>query len=99
MYLRMQSPASNSLMADHFMANLVGIVAGTLTTIAFIPQVLKTWRSRKADDVSLVMLLMFTTGVALWEVYGLIVGAAPVIAANAVTIVLAIVMVVLKLRC
>ncbi len=81
------------------MANLIGIVAGTLTTIAFVPQVWKTWRTRRADDVSLGMLLMFTTGVALWEVYGLILGAVPIIAANAVTIVLAVFLVVLKLRC
>ena len=81
------------------MANIIGLVAGTLTTIAFVPQVVKTWRSRRADDVSLGMLLLFTTGVALWEVYGLTIGAVPVIAANAVTVLLALVMIVLKLRC
>ncbi len=81
------------------MANLIGIVAGTLTTVAFLPQVIRTWRTRRADDISLGMLLLFTTGVALWEIYGLAIGAAPVIAANAVTVVLALAMVVLKLRC
>ena len=81
------------------MANLLGVVAGTLTTISFVPQVVKTWRTRRADDVSLGMLLLFTAGVLLWMIYGLMTGAAPVIAANGVTVVLAIVMVVLKLRC
>jgi MtN3 and saliva related transmembrane protein len=86
-------------MSEHFLANVIGIAAGTLTTIAFVPQVLKTWRTRRADDVSLGMLLMFTTGVALWEVYGLILGAGPIIAANGVTVVLAMCLLVLKLRC
>jgi MtN3 and saliva related transmembrane protein len=81
------------------MANLIGAVAGTLTTIAFVPQVLKTWRTRRADDVSLLMLLMFTTGVGLWMIYGLMLGAVPIIVANLVTIALALSMIVLKLRC
>ena len=86
-------------MAEHSMANLIGAVAGTLTTIAFVPQVLRTWRTRRADDISMGMLLLFTTGVALWELYGLIIGAMPVIAANGVTLVLAAMMIVLKARC
>ena len=86
-------------MNEHSMANLIGAVAGTLTTIAFVPQVLKTWRTRRADDVSLLMLLMFTTGVGLWMIYGLMLGAVPIIVANLVTIALALSMIVLKLRC
>jgi MtN3 and saliva related transmembrane protein len=86
-------------MAEHFTVNLLGSVAGVLTTLSFVPQVIKTWRTRKADDISLGMLLLFTLGVALWGVYGVIIGAAPVIATNGVTLVLAVVMVILKLRC
>ena len=86
-------------MADHLIANLVGGVAGTLTTIAFLPQVIRTWRTRRSDDISMGMLLLFAAGVALWEAYGLMLGDLPVIAANAVTLVLAIVIVVLKRRC
>ena len=81
------------------MVNLLGGVAGVLTTLSFVPQVIKTWRTRKADDISLGMLLLFSLGVALWGVYGVIIGAAPVIVANGVTLVLAFVMVILKLRC
>jgi MtN3 and saliva related transmembrane protein len=81
------------------MANVLGALAGAITTISFIPQVVKTWRTRRADDVSLGMLVLFTTGVALWEIYGWMIGAVPVIAANGVTVILAIVMIVLKLRC
>jgi MtN3 and saliva related transmembrane protein len=86
-------------MAEHFMVNLLGGVAGVLTTLSFVPQVIKTWRTRKADDISLGMLLLFTLGVALWGTYGVIIGAVPVMVANGVTLVLAIVMVILKLRC
>lgn len=81
------------------MANLIGGVAGVLTTISFVPQVVKTWKTKRADDISMGMLVLFVTGVALWLLYGLMVGAAPVIAANSVTVVLALVMVVLKARC
>jgi MtN3 and saliva related transmembrane protein len=81
------------------MVNLLGFAAGTLTTLSFVPQVMKTWRTRRADDLSLGMLLLFLLGVTLWEIYGWSIGATPVILANGVTMVLALVMVVLKLRC
>ena len=75
----------------------LGFLAGTLTTIAFVPQVLHTWRTRSAGDLSLGMLTVFTTGVALWLVYGVAIASAPVILANGVTLVLAAALVVLKL--
>ena len=81
------------------MANVLGGVAGVLTTLSFVPQVIKTWRTRRADDISLGMLLLFIAGVALWCAYGLLTGAAPVIVANAMTLVLAVAMVIMKLRC
>lgn len=75
-----------------------GALAGTLTTIAFIPQAVKTWRSESAEDISLFMFLLFSTGVALWLVYGIAIGSAPVIAANAVTLMLALSILMLKIR-
>lgn len=80
------------------LGTLIGFVAGGLTTIAFIPQLVKTWKSRSAEDVSLGMLVIFCTGVALWLVYGLLIGAWPVILANVVTLVLALAILLLKLR-
>jgi MtN3 and saliva related transmembrane protein len=85
-------------MTEHSTANLIGVIAGTLTTIAFVPQVIKTWRTRQAADLSLGMLIVFNAGVALWEVYGWLAGAMPVIAANAVTLVLSMSILVLKVR-
>ncbi len=80
------------------MVTLVGLVAGTLTTIAFIPQLQQTWRTRSAQDVSLGMLLTFTIGVFLWLVYGLLLDALPIILANLITLVLTLAILVLKLR-
>ncbi|BBP05461.1 hypothetical protein TPL01_03800 [Sulfuriferula plumbiphila] len=74
----------------------IGLLAGTLTTIAFIPQVIKIWRSKKADDISISMFLIFTAGVALWMVFGIQTGSLPVTLANAVTMVLALVILILK---
>jgi MtN3 and saliva related transmembrane protein len=76
----------------------VGALAGILTTIAFIPQVVKTWRSHSAEDISLFMFLLFSTGVALWLVYGIAIASVPVIAANAITLILALSILVLKVR-
>ena len=77
---------------------LIGLLAGTLTTIAFIPQLQQTWRTRSAQDVSLGMLLTFIIGVFLWLVYGLLLGALPIILANLVTLVLTLAILILKLR-
>ncbi len=76
----------------------LGLLAGTLTTIAFFPQLYKTWKSKSARDVSLVMMITFCIGVFLWLVYGLVIHAMPVIVANAVTLVLALLIVLLKIR-
>lgn len=78
--------------------NILGFVAGTLTTLSFLPQVHKAWTSRRCDDLSLGMLLAFGSGVLLWMIYGLWLRAAPIILANAVTLALIVVLIVLKAR-
>jgi MtN3 and saliva related transmembrane protein len=67
---------------------LLGFLAGTLTTLSFVPQVHKAWRSKRCDDLSWGMLLAFGAGVLLWLIYGLLLSAPPIIVANAVTLVL-----------
>ena len=67
---------------------LIGLVAAFCTTIAFLPQVVKTWRTRSTKDISLWMFLVFTTGIFLWLVYGVIIRDVPLIAANGITFVL-----------
>lgn len=76
----------------------IGLVAAALTTFAFLPQVIQTWRSRSTAGLNLSMLLVLTTGIALWLVYGLGIGELPVILANGVTLILVAVLLVLKLR-
>lgn len=68
---------------------VIGILAGICTTLAFLPQVLKTWRSKSAKDLSLGMFSIFCTGVALWLAYGILIGDLPIILANGVTFLLA----------
>lgn len=77
---------------------VLGLLAGSCTTAAFIPQVVKTWKSRSAKDLSLGMFSIFCTGVVLWLIYGLLIMDIPVIVANMVTLMLASFLLVLKLR-
>lgn len=77
---------------------LLGLVAGSLTTAAFLPQVIKTWKTRSAKDLSLGMFLLFCLGVALWLIYGWMVNDVPVIAANLITLMLASTLLFFKLR-
>lgn len=76
----------------------VGFAAGLLTTLAFLPQAILTWRTRKAIGVSLGMYLIFVAGIVLWLIYGIALGAWPVIIANAVTLLLATFILVMKIR-
>jgi MtN3 and saliva related transmembrane protein len=76
----------------------IGTLAGLLTTIAFIPQVWRVWKTRSARDISLPMYVIFTAGVALWFAYGLMIGALPLIVANGVTLLLAGAVLAMKLR-
>ena len=70
------------------MITLIGIIAGILTTIAFIPQVVKAFNTRQTKDLSLLMYITFFTGILLWLIYGIIIKNVPIIFANSVTIVL-----------
>ena len=80
------------------MNDLIGYLAAGLTTLSFLPQALHTFRTRDVSGISLGMYSMFAAGVALWLVYGLLLGAWPLIAANSVTLTLALAILVMKLR-
>ena len=67
----------------------IGSAAATLTTIAFIPQVWKVWRTRHTADISMGMYVLFTIGVALWLAYGILIESWPIIIANSLTLTLA----------
>jgi len=78
--------------------DLLGAAAGLLTTASFVPQVLKTLRTRQTRDISLTMWLAFCAGVLLWTVYGFLIEAWPVVITNIPTLVLAGTILVIKLR-
>ena len=65
-----------------------GYFAAILTTLAFVPQLIKTLNTKKAEDVSLTTLIMFLTGVAAWIIYGIQISSKPILIANLVTFVL-----------
>jgi MtN3 and saliva related transmembrane protein len=78
--------------------DLLGYGAAVLTTVAFIPQAWQTWKTRRAEGVSLSMYCIFATGVAMWLAYGVLLGSTPVIVANAITLALALFIMVMKIR-
>lgn len=77
---------------------VLGLAAGALTTASFVPQLVKVWRTKSAEDISMGMFATFCVGVALWLIYGIAVRDVAIVAANGVTLVLALAIVVLKIR-
>ena len=77
---------------------IIGLIAATLTTISFLPQAIKSWKTRSARDLSLGMFVTFCTGVLLWLIYGLLNQDVPIILSNAVTFVLALAILILKIK-
>ncbi len=75
---------------------LIGLMAGTLTTLAFLPQVVQIWRSKCANDVSALTFTIFSLGVFLWIVYGVTIHALPIIITNIVTLILSLLILMLK---
>ena len=80
------------------LTTVVVLLAAFLTTLANVPQVLKAWRTRETQDLSLVMVLTLASGLALWVVYGVMKGDAVLIGANGVALAIALVLAALKLR-
>jgi MtN3 and saliva related transmembrane protein len=80
------------------MTNLIGILAGVLTTVSFLPQVIRAARTKSTGDISLGMYVILAVGIFLWFIYGISIGSLPVILANGVTFVLAIIILALKVK-
>ncbi|HEX2546397.1 MAG TPA: SemiSWEET transporter [Ramlibacter sp.] len=79
-------------------SDLIGYVAGFLCTLSFLPQAWLTFRTRDVSGISLGMYSLFTAGVALWLLYGILLQAWPIVAANTVTLALAVVILGMKIR-
>jgi MtN3 and saliva related transmembrane protein len=78
--------------------DIIGYLAAFLTTFSFVPQAVKTFRTRDVRGISLGMYSCFTAGVALWLIYGILMDAWPIVVANAVTISLAVSILWMKIR-
>ena len=76
----------------------LGYFAGFLTTVSLVPQVVKIWKTKSAKDFSLMMLLIWCTGISCWLVYGVLLNAVPIILWNISTLLLAIAILVMKLK-
>jgi MtN3 and saliva related transmembrane protein len=77
---------------------LLGLIAATLTTLSFVPQVVKTWKMKETRDISLSMFVMLAIGIVLWTVYGFIIKDLPVILANCVSFILTAIIILFKVR-
>ena len=77
---------------------ILGLVAGTLTTLAFLPQLLKIWQTKSAKDISFNTLIIFNIGIFLWLIYGIYLNALPIILANLFTLIFNMIIVWLKIR-
>lgn len=78
--------------------NTIGFVAAILTTVSFLPQVLKVWQTRSARDVSLGMYLLLSLGVALWLIYGVFIHSWPIFLSNLITLILASIVLAMKVK-
>ncbi len=77
---------------------MIGLLAAMCSTVAFLPQVIKTLRTKQTKDISLLMYIILTMGISFWLTYGLLLKNPPLILANGVTLIFAIVVLILKIK-
>ncbi len=80
------------------MTTVIGLIAAALTTVSFLPQVSKIIKTRHTKDISLLMYAIFSLGILLWLIYGILLGSLPIILANGVTLILVVFVLILKIR-
>ncbi|MBW2975664.1 SemiSWEET transporter [Candidatus Woesearchaeota archaeon] len=79
-------------------ATILGLLAGTLTTVSFIPQVIKSFKMKETRDISLLMYIILCIGVLSWLIYGILIKDIPVIAANGAALILTAMILISKIR-
>jgi len=77
---------------------IIGLIAGTCTTLSLLPQVIKTIKTRETKDISMAMYIILMSGMLLWIIYGVLIEAPPVILANAFSLLLALIVLILKIK-
>ena len=80
------------------MNNIIGFIAAFCTTVAFIPQAIKIYKTKKTNDISFGMFLLMCVGVAMWDVYGFMIRSIPVVIANSITLLLAVYIFIMKIK-
>ncbi|KOR35344.1 MULTISPECIES: SemiSWEET transporter [Planktothricoides] len=80
------------------LTSLIGFMAATLTTVSFLPQVIQVWKTKSTKDISLGMFSIFSSGVFLWLVYGILIEDWAVFMANSITLILASIILTFKLK-
>jgi MtN3 and saliva related transmembrane protein len=85
-------------MIKEFIINYVGFFAAFCTTISFLPQVIKVYKTRSTKDISLYMFLIFTIGTFCWLIYGIIESSLPIIIANTITLILSAIILLYKIK-
>ncbi len=80
------------------LTNIAGLLAGTLTTVSFVPQVVRSVRTKSTKDISWYLLIILLAGLVLWDVYGVMINSFPLVLANTISIFVTFPMVVLKLK-
>ena len=80
------------------MIEMIGYIAGILTTISFIPQALLTIKTQNTKSISLMMYIIFSTGILLWLIYGIVINSMPIIAANIITLPLTLIILFIKIK-
>jgi len=85
-------------MQDLNYISIIGLIAGTCTTVSFVPQVVKSYRLRETKDLSLLTYTVLAIGILLWTIYGILINDVPVITANAISFVFACSIVALKIK-
>ena len=78
--------------------DIIGFIGGALTTLALVPQAVKAWRTKHTRDISIWWILTLTVGIFLWLGFGILIGSLPIIAANVATLILAVIVLVLKVK-
>ena len=81
-----------------FIIKYIGFFAAFCTTIAFLPQAIKVFKSKSTKDISLYMFIIFTIGVLSWLIYGIIINDMPIMLANAVTLILSFFILIYKIK-
>jgi MtN3 and saliva related transmembrane protein len=93
-------PASEALLRARTMALLeyTGYLAAVCTTAAYVPQVLRVWKTRSTEDISLKMFIVLVTGLCLWLIYGVFIGDIPLTISNSLTLMLAGIILYFKIK-